>query len=269
MEFGGGFRARKIEANGIQHRLVTSTDEQKPPLLMIHGIYDRAEGWAPVADQLARDYWLIMPDLRGHHQTDWPDEGYRLSDYAADAVGILDALDVERPAVLGHSLGALITMALAGEYGDRVRVVVLEDPPSERSEDTRTWVRAHLSAKRGTPKQTFIAMAGINPDHTEEDWRREAEWLRETADGPFLALADAPEGEYPRFETAIDRISCPILLMQADPRRDAALSTTAARQAVTTHEDLRLVNFPGSGHMIHHDSPEKFVEAVRAFLGER
>ena len=268
MDFGSGFRERTIAANGIQHRVVTGTDEQKPPLLMLHGIYDRAEVWIPVADNLAQDYWLIMPDLRGHHQSDWPDEGYQLSDYAADATGLLDALEIDKPAVLGHSLGARITMHLAGEHPDRVRAVVLEDPPSERSEDTRTWLGALLSAKRGTPEQTYIAVAGMHPDRDEEDWRREADWLRATADGPFLALSDVPEGDFPSFVTAIDRIACPILLMQADPRRGAALSTAAARKAAT-HENCRLVTFPGSGHTIHRDSTEKFIDAVGLFLREQ
>jgi pimeloyl-ACP methyl ester carboxylesterase len=266
MEFPKGFRERNVQANGIRVRLVTGTDETKPPLLMLHGIYDRAEGWLPVADALARNFWLIMPDLRGHHQSEWPDRGYQFSDYAADAAGVLDALKIDTAIVLGHSLGALITMVLAGESPDRVRSVVLEDPPSQRSEDTRTWLGALLTAKNGTPEQTYVAMQGMHPEKDENEWRREADWLRNTADGPFLALAEPASTEPDSFATTIDRISGPVLLMQADPRRGAALSTEDARRATIDHENCRLVTFPGSGHTIHQDLPEKFVGAVTGFL---
>lgn len=268
MDFGAGFRERKVKANGINVRVVTSSDEGKAPLLMLHGIYDRAENWLPVAEALARDYWLIMPDLRGHYRSDWPEQGYDLTDYASDAVGLLDAFGIEQASVLGHSLGALITMVLAGQAPDRVRTVVLEDPPSDLNDDSRVWLGALLNAKRGTPEQAYVAMQAMHPDRGEAYWRREAEWLRSTADGPFLALSDTVKGEPERFETAISRISCSILLLQADPRMDAALSTAAARKAISAHANCRLVNFPESGHTIHRDKPEEFIEAVSGFLRE-
>lgn len=266
MEFPAGFEETKVEANGIHLRVVTGTDQQKPPLLMLHGIYDRAESWLPAVDGLARDFRLIMPDLRGHHTSDWPDEGYDLADYAADAVGLLDALGIEDTFVLGHSLGALITMVLAGQSPERVRAAVLEDPPSERGSDTRTWVGALLSAKRAKPEQTYVAIQGIHPERTEEDWQRETEWLRATADGPFLALVAPAKGEPLSFVAAMERISCPVLLLQADPLKGAALQTDAARNVVASHEDRRLVKFPETGHLIHRERPDTFVEAVASFL---
>ncbi len=265
--FANGFRDRKVKANGIQLRVVTGTDERKPPLLLQHGIYDRAESWLPVVDQLAQTYWLIMPDLRGHNRSDWPDDGYSFADYATDAVGLLDALNVERAFVLGHSLGALISMVLTAQSPDRVKALVLEDPPSERSNETRTWIGALLSAKRGTKEESYIALQGIYPQRTEEDWRRQTDWLRETADGPFLALAERSEEEPESFAEAITKITCPTLLLQADPRHGAALSTQAARDAAT-QERCTLVKFSETGHSIHRERPEKFVEAVTAFLRE-
>lgn len=268
MEFPEGFHEQKVETNGIHLRVVTGTDERKPPLLMLHGIYDRAETWLDVTDGLARDFRLIIPDLRGHYQSDWPDEGYDLRDYAADAAGLLDALDIENAFVLGHSLGALITIVLTGQSPDRVRAAVLEDPPSERSNDTRTWIGALLSAKRATPEQTYIALQGIYPERTEEDWQRQAEWLRATADGPFLALADPSKGEPASFDAGMEQISCPVLLLQADPLKGAALTTEAARRVTGPREERRLVKFSDTGHTIHRERPEMFVETVTSFLRE-
>jgi pimeloyl-ACP methyl ester carboxylesterase len=70
------------------------------------------------------------------------------------------------------------------------------------------------------------------------------------------------------FSAAIERISHPILLLQADPRCGGALSTAAARQAVATHRDCRLVKFHDTGHTIHRERPVEFVAAVSEFLVE-
>jgi len=266
MQFPSTFSDRKVATNGIQLRVVMGTDDQKPPLLMLHGIYDRAESWLPVAERLAQSYRLIMPDLRGHYRSDWPESGYQLSDYAADAAGLLDTLEIHQAFVIGHSLGALIAMVLSGSQPQRVRALVLEDPPSEMSSDTRTWLGALLSAKRGTPEQTYVAIQGIHPERTEEDWRRETEWLRATADGPFLALVQGTGAEPESFDTTMDRISSRTLLLQADPRMGGALSSEAARRVTGGRDDRKLVRFPDTGHLIHIDRPDGFVEAVLPWL---
>jgi pimeloyl-ACP methyl ester carboxylesterase len=237
-----------------------------PPLLMLHGIYGRAEGWQPVVDALSQQFRLIIPDLRGHCQSEWPDDGYRLQDYAADAIGLLDTLGVENAFVLGHSLGALIAMETACASPEHVRAVVLEDPPSEQSDQTRTWLGALLSAKRFTPQQTYVALQGMYPDNSEDELRRQTEWLRATADGPFLALDGEVEMSAGGFAGAMERISQPVLLLQADPRCGGALSTAAARQAVVAHRHGRLVTFHDTGHTIHRERPVEFVAAVSQFL---
>lgn len=268
MEFPTGFSEQMVTANGIQVRIVTGTDSHKPSLLLLHGIYDRAESWLPVVEGLARDFYLVMPDLRGHYRSDWPVQGYELTDYATDAVALLDALGIDKTLVLGHSLGGLITIVLTGQEPERFRAAVLEDPPSERSRDIRTWVGALLTAKHATEEQTYVAVQAFHPGRTEDDWHRETEWLRATADGPFLALESQMLGEPELFDAVMARISCPILLLQADPRLGGALSTEAARRVTAGHEDRQLVTFPDAGHLIHREHPEKFVEVVAGFLRE-
>ena len=148
-----------------------------------------------------------------------------------------------------------------------VRAVVLEDPPSEQSDQIRTWLGALLCAKRFTPHQTYVALHGMYPDSSEDDLRRQTEWLRATADGPFLALSGEVEMSAGGFSAAIERISHPILLLQADPRCGGALSSAAACRAAA-HRGCRLVRFHDTGHTIHREKPVEFVAAVSEFLAE-
>lgn len=268
MKTGSNLRERSVTANGIRLRVLESTATEKPPLLLLHGLYDRAECWQPVVEALSGQFRLIMPDLRGHYRSDQPDNGYALGDYAADALGVLDALEIAQADVLGHSLGALVAMELAALAPERVRNVVLEDPPSQLDEHTRTWLGALLSAKRCTEQQTYIALHGIHPGRSEADLRRETEWLRATSDGPFLALIASCGMDEAGFAKTLGRLSHQTLLLQADPEHGGALKPAHARAAMSAHSRCRLVEYHDTGHTIHDERPDEFVADVLEFLTE-
>ena len=75
------------------------------------------------------DYDVVMVDARGHGRSAAPEQGYGSADHANDLAGVIRALGLKRPAVLGHSMGAASTLALAGLYPDLPRAILLEDPP--------------------------------------------------------------------------------------------------------------------------------------------
>lgn len=267
METSGRFRDCMVLTNGIRLHVVQGGDARQPPLLLLHGIAERAESWEPVTNELAQQFWLIMPDLRGHHQSDWPETGYALGDYAADVLGVLDAFRINTAFVLGHALGAVIAMVLAVQSPERVRAVVLEDPPSEQNDHAQhTWLGALLSAKHGTPRQTYVALQGMHPEYGEAEWRRRAEWLRATADGPFLAWRQRPNAEG-CFNAILPRIPHPVLLLQADPRNGGVLAPAAVQQACESHARCRVVRFPDTGPAIHRERPAEFVAAAIRFFG--
>ena len=117
-----------VTANGIRlHYWRTGGD--KPPLVLSHGITDNGLCWVKTAKALESDYDLIMADARGHGLSDRPDRGYMPSDHAADLAALIEALALDHPWLMGHSMGAMTTALMAYERPDLVSRVVLEDPP--------------------------------------------------------------------------------------------------------------------------------------------
>ncbi|MFM9106632.1 MAG: alpha/beta fold hydrolase, partial [Chloroflexota bacterium] len=102
-----------------------------PPLLVLHGIGSCAQTWDNVAPALAERHHLYVLDHRGHGASAKPDTGYLLPDYAADLDAIIANLGIPDAHlnILGHSLGALITMTWAADNPGRARRILLEDPP--------------------------------------------------------------------------------------------------------------------------------------------
>jgi pimeloyl-ACP methyl ester carboxylesterase len=81
-----------------------------PKVLLIHGIGSSSRDFDPVIDGLVEVMTPITIDLRGHGESDKPSAGYHYEDYASDLDRLLQALGIERPIILGHSLGGIITL---------------------------------------------------------------------------------------------------------------------------------------------------------------
>jgi pimeloyl-ACP methyl ester carboxylesterase len=213
----------------------------------------------------AAEYDLIAPDLRGHGKSDWPERGYGLSDYVADAIGLLDTLAVRDVAIIGHSLGAVIAALFAVNDPARVRAVVLVDPSLEQSDDVHDWLEMLLDAKHASPEETYALISEMHWDRDEADWRRETDWLRGTADGPFIAMRDRLDRDVDLF-AALEQITCPVLLLQADPMAGGALSDAGAEHARAALCDGSFQRFPETGHGIHQERSAEFTAVVAEFL---
>ena len=123
----GEWQPGHVTANGIQiHYWRTGGD--KPVMVMSHGVTDNGLCWTTLARALEADYDIIMYDARGHGLSDKPETGYGIDDHAADLVGLLEALELRAPILMGHSMGGAIVAVTAAQHPDLPRAVVLEDP---------------------------------------------------------------------------------------------------------------------------------------------
>ena len=134
-----------VVANGIVvHYYRTGGD--KPPLVLNHGFTDNGLCWTRLALALEGDYDTIMPDARGHGLSDAPEEGYDDENRAADLAGLIQALNLDRPAVMGHSMGAATTAMAAARYPELMSCILLEDPPWFDEQVARTRPRGDFDA---------------------------------------------------------------------------------------------------------------------------
>lgn len=118
--------------------------EQGQPLVCIHGITANAYCFQAFADGLANDHRVFAYDLRGRGDSDKPESGYSVPIHAADLLAIIDELGLDRPVVIGHSLGAYIGLYFAAHYPEKLSKLVLVDGgaplPWETSEDRPLWL---------------------------------------------------------------------------------------------------------------------------------
>jgi pimeloyl-ACP methyl ester carboxylesterase len=259
---------RRITANGIDLHVAIAGEPTTPALLLLHGLYDRWETWDPVIRAFAPHYQVIAPDLRGHARSEKPKSGYTPLDYAEDMRALLDELNVEQVVPIGHSLGAMVGEYLAADNVDRVRSLILIDPPFEQDEQTRQWLEVLLDAKRGSEEETFGTVKELNIlTGNDEEWKRQTEWLRSTADEPFEAMIEMIDtGRAAQLYEVLRRISCPTLILQADPASGGSLSDAGVELALSHLNNGEHRKFDNTGHSIHLERTDEFVQMVRDFL---
>jgi pimeloyl-ACP methyl ester carboxylesterase len=267
------WRSGDVAANGIRlhyHR----TGGAKPPLVLAHGFSDDGLCWTPVAEALAPDYDVALVDARGHGRSEAPESGYGPAEQAADLAGAIAALGLERPAILGHSMGAATTLVLAGTFPDVPRAILLEDPgagwtesPQSAAERAERWegMRAWVRGLQGKTREELIAGERARSPHWSD-----AE-LEPWADSKLrlsphvLNRGDAAPVDW---SATLRRITCPALLLTGDPDRGGIITDESAASLQTLLPHLQRVHIAGAGHSIRRDRLAPYLEAVRAFLRE-
>ncbi len=85
-----------------------------PPVVLVHGITESGETWRPITDRLAPNHRVVLVDLRGHGSSGSA-ERYDLEAMAGDVVAVAQELELDRPHLVGHSLGGVVVTAVGAE----------------------------------------------------------------------------------------------------------------------------------------------------------
>jgi pimeloyl-ACP methyl ester carboxylesterase len=270
------WQAGDVEANGIRLHY-TRTGGAKPPVVLAHGVTDDGLCWTPVAAALEADYDLVMVDARGHGRSEAPEGGYDSATQARDLAGVIRGLGLRRPAVLGHSMGAMTALVLAATETELPGAILLEDPPawwasppqgSPSDQERLAGMRARmLELKRKTREELLAGQRAETPGWSEAELGPWADAKLRVS--PIVAsLFGSRPATTVDWSATLPRIACPALLITGDPEQGAIVTedNAAALRALVPH--LRVAHVPGSGHSIRRDQPARYLEVVRGFLAE-
>jgi pimeloyl-ACP methyl ester carboxylesterase len=238
-----------------------------PALVLLHGIGSRAVSWWPVVDALAAQFRLIAPDLRGHGGSDKPAAGYLLPDYARDLAGLIAAFDLERPRIIGHSLGGLVALTWARDHPTAAAAIVLEDTSFSGGPRVVPAFDGWLALSQMSVEEAAAYYAGEYPDWSPEDCRRRAESITATAPGVFAELrAEALRPDAADRLAGLAAIRSPILLVHGDVESGGMVPLDDVARFAATLPAAHLAHLPGVGHNLHRDATDRFLARVVPFL---
>ena len=202
-----------------------------PPLVLLHGLGEVGADWDGVAPALARRSRVYAPDLRGHGRSERTGD-YSVELMAADVLGFLDALRLDRVDLIGHSMGGLVGYLLAGDHPERVRRLILED------------VAALRPRERGALER---------PDgELPFDWAM------------ALAIRSQIDRPDPAWLGRLGRITARTLVIGGGAGSHVPQDWVADLARQIPGARMETIE---AGHMIHSAEPEAFTRAALAFLG--
>jgi N-formylmaleamate deformylase len=258
-----------IAVNGLRLHYYRS-GEAKPPLVFVHGFTDNALYWTRLAEALQADWEVILYDARGHGKSDRTGGHFGDEERVGDLVGFLEALGIQKPALIGHSMGGATIAQAAAWHPGLARALVLEDPalyelPIDLTSETenlawRQWVEG---LQAGPYEAGLEQIKANNPGWAPGDQvlSYNARRQMETALFDFYPLKQAP------WHDVMSQIDCPVLLLIGDnPQRSAIITPEQAQEMARLWRRGRWVQIPGAGHSIRYDQFERYLSEVKAFL---
>ena len=260
-------------STGVRLHVRHVVDPPAPSVLLLHGLGVGGSIWQAFARRLLPHLAAVAPDLRGHGQSDAPASGYEPTDYANDLIELIEAEDWLEPPVpvVGHSLGALVALALADLRPDLVRWLVLLDPPLDP--DLRNpEIESVYRLRHAAPGELEAYLLSRNPGGGQLLAESLARLFREASDAAFEALLNrdgASGGKAPAVAAEAlqqaPRILQPCLVLQADPAHGGILGDAAARSFVDRLPHGQLKKISGATHALHASHPAEVAGAILDF----
>lgn len=254
-------------------------------VLCMHGLTRNSKDFQPMIDAIGRDrYRFISVDVRGRARSarDPNPENYAVPAYVGDMAALLDRLGLSRVALIGTSMGGLMSMVMMKAMPERVRGVVLNDvgPRLEPQGLARiagyVGAIAPLDSWQAAAEAVWHTQESAFPGKGDDFWMDFARrTFRELEDGrvildydPAIASSLKKVRAGPLTRLAMWRLframsAAPLLVVRGE--LSDLFSKKTAEKMVARHPDARLATVPNVGHAPILDEPEA-VSAIAAFL---
>ena len=155
----------KIDTKGIDINYEFAGKKGAPVVMLSHSLACSLVMWQPQMAVLESAFQVLRFDTRGHGDSDAPEGAYSLEQLTADAVGLLDALNIETVHFVGLSMGGMIGQCLALDYTDRLKSLALCDTAAIMPEETQPIWQQRINAAGETGMADQV-------DETLERWFR-------------------------------------------------------------------------------------------------
>ena len=249
-----------------------SYGDQPSPLIFIHGVGMRGDVWSPQVEYFSNDYQVITYDFLGHGESHLPPEEPVLDDYVEQLNSLLKHLNLSLISLVGHSMGALISVAFALKHPDKVKALVPINIAFNRSEEAQKGVLNRANQILQTNKI-------LNIEQTLERWFKNKtsaddlkkidkirNWLANTSPQGYgrtyrlFALSDKV------FLNKLSRLRPPVLYLTGDedPNSTPAMSQQMAEETPNGSSN----SLTGEAHMMSYIAANKVNPIIEQFFME-
>src|SRR5262245_47082771 len=274
------YRSRNVVLRQMRFHYLEWGATHAPPIVLLHGGHQSAHSWDLVSLHLAQRYRVLALDQRGHGDSEWArDVGYTNHEMSLDAEAFINALGLQRPVVMGHSMGGRNAMLLVRRSPTLPRALIIVDVGPEVSDRGRAVIAGFVrDNEEFDDLDHFVRnVQQYDPYRTREHIERTVKYnMLQRADGKFVSKCDANprrlgivRGTGPQENITLEEVRAfdlPVLLVRgADSRILTSDAAERFRDALPRGE---LVTVPDCGHNVHGQNTKGFIAAVTPFLSQ-
>lgn len=267
------YQDKFVGVNGLRLHYLDWGAVGKPPLVLLHGGSAYAHWWDFVAPALAEDFHVLVLDQRGHGDSDHADPpAYGTRHYLSDLHDFLRRLGIQKPILMGHSMGGHNAVIYATQHAQELKALILVDTDAAYPEAAVQFLRKlgekpakefasfveAISRFQLLPRETYISV---------EKLRYLASFaFKQRPDGKWTAKLDRKT----LFREPIDGrpflgyITCPTLVVRAE--RSPLLSDKKIDRLVNGLPNGRWSEVKDTYHHVMLDNPDGLVQVVQVFL---
>lgn len=223
------------------------TGKESLPVVLVHGWGVSGAYFMPTAERLATNFAVYVPDLPGHGRSDMPDAPLDVPGLARALIEWMDAMNIQRAALIGHSMGCQTVVEAAVRYPSRVERLALIGPTTEPA--ARNAPVQLLRAAYACSFERPGLIKHIVTDYFRMGWRLIPE---------AVAMLNDP------IEEKLPGITQPVLLVRG--QRDTIAPQHWLDQAARLAGAQRVAVIPGWGHNVNYSAADKLVAVLLPFL---
>jgi pimeloyl-ACP methyl ester carboxylesterase len=235
--------------------------------VLAHGSSDDGLCWTNLAKEFQNDFDIIMFDARGHGLTDPPTPSDAQDAQVEDLAGLIKELKLNRPILMGHSMGSASVAAFAAKYPDVPRAVILEDPalvrpatPPSSNQTTPEARRANIVARNNMTEEALVEGCMKN----SPKWgQSECEFWAPSKRRHHPNTALINNAGRPPMSELFAKIVAPTLILKADA--DDALKKQN-EQVTSLLKSGKIVHIKGAGHNVRREGKDETISVLKAFL---
>jgi pimeloyl-ACP methyl ester carboxylesterase len=263
--------SRHTVLNSLRFHFEEWGEPGNPEILVLHGGNQSAHSWDLVSLHLADRYHVYALDQRGHGDSEWPrDLDSSIPARVSDALEFLRVQGIERPLVMGHSLGGRVAIGMALERPDVMRGLVLVDIGPEVSEVGAQVIGNFIgrTVEFDDLDEFLDNVVKYDKFRTREHIARTVKYnMLRRADGKYVSKVDRRYVSYAGGELTFEQatsIELPVLLVRG--AESDVLEAEPAQRFADGLPQGRLVTVDKTGHNVHSGNTLGFIDAVTPFV---
>jgi non-heme chloroperoxidase len=250
---------------------VEQGDPSGVTVVLLHGFLDSWRSFEPLLYHLPESIHAFAPTQRGHGDASRPKTGYSVGDFAADLTAFMNVLQLEAAVIVGHSMGSAVALRFAIDHPDRTSGLVLVGASAS--------LQANPSAREGWNALLSELTDPVDPEFIREGLKNTLaqpvpqalfeSLVQENLKVPtfvWRAALDARWRAEGDFAGELAKIRAPTLIIWGD--RDVRYPRSEQETIAAAIPDSRLVVYPGAGHLLHVEEPDRVASDLVTFITE-